>query len=201
MGLIAFAAAEFGPLIVFLALSSAFTLKIAIAGAVAATLLDAGWRLRQHRPFTRLYGIVTALTLGFGAVDLLAATPFLIVYEAPITNLLTGAAFLAGAFGRTPLLQEVAQARLSEPLPRTKQTRRFFQLFTLVWAGYFVVKAGFYVWLAATLPMAEAIALRSALGGVSLAAMSVASMTQGRRMFMALNRRGWLGKSPQAEPA
>lgn len=195
--LLAFAAAEFGPLIAFLALSAAFNLKIAIAGAVAATLLDAGWRLIRRRPFTRLYLITTTLTLGFGAVDLLAATPFLIVYEAPITNLLTGAAFLAGAFGQTPLLQEIAQARLPEKLPATVQVRRFFRLFTLAWAAYFVVKAGVYVWLAAALPMAQAIALRSALGGLSLALMSVLSITQGRRLFLLANRRGWLGASPQ----
>ena len=193
MRLLAFAAAEFGPLIVFLALSATLGLKPAIAGAVAATLLDAAWRLWRRRRFTRLYLVTTALTLGFGAVDLLAPTPFLLVYEAPITNLLTGLAFLVGSMGETPMLQEIAQAHLPDSLPPAGQTTRFFRLLTLIWAAYFFVKAGVYVWLAATLPMAEAIALRSALGGLSLALMSVVSMTQGRRMFFAFRRWGWLG--------
>jgi len=195
MGLIRYVAAEFGPLIVFLALSAAFDIKIAIAGTVAATLIDAGWRWFARRPFTRLYLIVTALTLGFGAVDLLAPTPFLIVYEAPITNLLTGAAFLAGAFGEEPLVMEIAQSRAPERIPQTPQTRRFFRLFTLVWVAYFVLKAIAYVWIAATLPMAQAIALRSALGGISLAVMIAISSTQGRRLFNLCRRRGWLGAS------
>ena len=46
--------------------------------------------------------------MAFGAVDLYAATPFLIVYEAPISNALTGVAFVVGAFGEKPMLQEIA---------------------------------------------------------------------------------------------
>ena len=52
MGIIAYVAAEFGPLVVFLALSAAVGLRAAIMGALAATLLDAGFRLwrkgRRH---------------------------------------------------------------------------------------------------------------------------------------------------------
>lgn len=195
MGLFKYIAAEFAPLIVFLTLSAIFNLKVAIAGTLAATLIDAGWRWRRRAPFTRLYLIVTTLTLAFGAVDLLAATPFLIVYEAPITNLLTGVAFVAGAFGKQPLLFEIAQARLPERIPQTPETCRFFRLFTLVWAGYFFVKAALYLWLAAFLPMAQAIALRSTLGGLSLVLMSVLSMTQGRRLFDLCRRWGWLSVS------
>lgn len=193
MKLLRFAAAEFGPLIVFLALSTVFGVKIAIAGAVAATLLDAGWRWRRGVPFTRLYLLVTALTLGFGAVDLWAATPFLLVYEAPITNALIGAAFVVGAFGAKPLLMEVAAARQGQSFADTGAIRRFFRLLTLVWAVYFILKAAAYVWLAATMPMSEAIALRSLLGGISLGLMSALSFTQGRRMFFLCQRFGWLG--------
>ena len=198
MKLLRFVAAEFGPLIVFLALNAAFGVKIAIAGAVVVTLLDALWRWRSGRPFTRLYLVVTALTLGFGAVDLSVATPFLIVYEAPITNALTGLAFVVGAFGEKPMLMEVAQARSAEAFPDTRETRRFFRLFTLLWAAYFVLKAAGYVWLAATLPLAQAMLLRSVLGGLSLAVMSVLSMTQGRRLFFLCRRWGLLGATEAA---
>jgi intracellular septation protein A len=196
MSLLRFAAAEFGPLLVFLALSSAFGTKTAIAGALAAALLDALWRLWRGAAFTRLYLIVTTLTLVFGAVDLFAATPFLLVYEAPITNALTGAAFVVGAFGAKPLLMEVAAARPGVSFHDTGEVRRFFRLLTLVWAAYFCLKAAAYVWLAATLPMSEAIALRSLLGGISLGLMTALSFTQGRRMFFLCQRFGWLGAAP-----
>src|SRR5947209_11824086 len=102
--IVVFALAEFGPLIAFWTLALAFNIRIAIAGTLAAILLDSGLRLRRGAKFTRLYLLVTALTLAFGTVDLLAATPFLLVYEAPITNVLTGAAFVIGAFGEKPML-------------------------------------------------------------------------------------------------
>lgn len=191
--ILAFALAEFGPLIVLWALMFAFSVKVAIAGSLVWILLDSGLRLLRRRPFTRLYLVVTALTLAFGTVDLLAASPFLLVYEAPITNALTGAAFVAGAFGERPMLMEVAQARPGVDIRDTGETRRFFRLFTLFWAGYFFVKAAAFLWLAATLPLVQALALRSVLGGISLGLMMALSVTQGRRLFFLCRRFGWLG--------
>lgn len=189
-----FVVTEFGPLLVFWTLALAFGVKAAIAGALAAILVDSGFRLYRRRPFTRLYLIVSTLTLAFGAVDLYAVTPFLLAYEAPITNVLTGAAFVAGAFGKKPIVQELAEQRPGAAIPQTEETRRFFRLFTLIWAAYFVLKAAFYLWLAATLPLKEALALRSLLGALSLGLMIALSVTQGRRLFLLCRRLGWLGK-------
>jgi len=77
--------------------------------------------------------------------------------------------------------------------------RSFFRLFTLAWAAYFFLKAAFYLWTAAVLPMTEAMALRSIVGGVSLALMSLVSATQGKRLFFLCRRLGWL--QPPGEPA
>ncbi len=109
--------AEFGPLVAFWGLTLTFGVKVAIAGALAVILVDGAWRLWRGRPFTRVYLIVSTLTLGFGAVDLYVATPFLLVYEAPITNLLTGVAFVIGAFGEKPMLQELAEQRPAPSFP------------------------------------------------------------------------------------
>jgi intracellular septation protein A len=193
-----FALAEFGPLLAFWALALAFDVKVAIAGSLSFILVDGAWRLYRRRPFTRLYLIVSALTLGFGAVDLWVATPFLLVYEAPITNALVGAAFVAGAFGETPMLMEMAQARPGADFPRNAEMRRFFRLFTLLWAAYFFLKAALYLWLAATMPLKEALALRSLLGGISLGIMMALSFTQGRRLFFLCRWLGLLGPRPAA---
>ena len=188
-----FIAAEFGPLILFWTLALTFNVKVAIAGSLAAILVDAAARVYFGRPFTRLYLIVSTLTLGFGAVDLWVATPFLLVYEAPITNVLTGAAFIAGAFGEKPLMQELGEAGPGASIPQTAEVRRFFRLFTLIWAAYFFLKALAYLWIAATLPLTEALALRSAAGSLSLGVMIALSVTQGRRLFLLFRRLGWLG--------
>jgi intracellular septation protein A len=190
-----FAVAEFAPLIVFYALAWRFSVKIAIAGSLAAILVDSALRLYRHQPFTRIYLIVSALTLAFGTVDLYVATPFLLVYEAPITNVLTGLAFVVGAFGDKPMLQELAERRPGADFPQTDEVRRFFRLFTLIWAAYFFLKAAGYLYLAATLPLKEAIALRSVLGSLSLALMTALSVSQGRRLFALMRRLGWLAQA------
>lgn len=183
---------EFGPLAAFLIFSSAFGVKIAIVGSILVIAADAAWRTTRGLGLTRLYLLTSGLTLVFGAIDLMSATPFMLKYEAAVTNVATGVAFIAGALGEKPLIQEVAEKRQGQPFPNGAEVRRFFQLFTLLWGVYFFIKAAFYLWTAWTFPLAEAMALRSAVGGVSLAAMVALSVTQGRRLFFLCRRFGLL---------
>lgn len=184
---------EFGPLVAFWILSYTLGVKAAIVGSIVVIAADAIWRGMRRLAFTRLYLLTSGLTLAFGAVDLMSAQPFMLKYEAAVTNVATGVAFVVGALGDKPLIQEVAEQRQGEPFPAGAEIRRFFQLFTLFWAAYFFVKAGFYCWTAWTFPMAQAMALRSLVGGVSLGAMIALSVTQGRRLFLFCR---WLGILP-----
>jgi intracellular septation protein A len=183
---------ELGPLATFWVLSAAFNVKIAILGSVLFIVADAAWRTARRQSFTRLYLLTSGLTIVFGAVDLMSATPFMLKYEAAVTNVATGIAFVFGALGEKPLIQEVAEKRQGSAFPNGAEVRRFFQLFTLLWAGYFFVKAAFYLWTAWTFPLAEAMAIRSAVGGASLAAMIALSATQGRRLFFLCRQLGLL---------
>jgi intracellular septation protein A len=191
-----FALAEFGPLIVFWLLAATLGVKPAILGSILFIVADAAWRWRKRLPFTRLYLLTSGLTLVFGLVDLASTSPVMFKYEAAVTNLATGLAFVAGALGEKPIIQEVAEQRGST-FPATPEVRGFFRLFTLVWAGYFFLKAAFYVWMVWTLPMLEAMALRSAIGSVTLGLMIALSLTQGRRLFFLCRRLGLLPK-PEA---
>ena len=201
-----FAVAEFGPLIVFWALAATLGVKPAILGSILFILGDAGWRWRKGLAFTRLYLLISGLTLVFGLIDLAATSPFMLKYEAVVSNLAVGFAFVAGALGEKPILQEVAEQR-GESFNATSEVRAFFRLFTLVWAGYFFLKAAFYVWIVWTLPMLEAMALRSVIGSVTLGLMIALSVTQGRRLFFLCRRLGLLPKpdepsrAPTASPA
>lgn len=187
-----FALREFGPLIAFWAVNWIFGIKIAIVVSLAVIVGESLWRWRRGEGFTRLYLLISGLTLAFGAIDLSITTPFLIKYEAAVTNIVVGAAFVIGAFGEKPMIQEVAEQRAGETFRATAEVRRFFQLFTLAWAVYFFAKAAFYAWAVWRLPLTEAIALRSLVGGVSLGLMSAVSITQGRRLFFLCRRLGLL---------
>jgi intracellular septation protein A len=188
---------EFGPLIALVALSAAFGLKVAIAGTLALIAIDSVRRLWLHIPFTRIYLLSSGLAVVFGTIDLLSQTPFMLKYEAVITNVATGMAFVAGSRGDKPMLQEIAEQR-GQQFPDREDIRHFFRLFTLLWAAYFFLKAGVYLWLGAILPMPRALLLRSIIGGVSLGLMIAVSVTQGRRLFFLCR---WLGLLPVVEAA
>ena len=193
-----FALAEFGPLIVFWLVALTLGVKAAILGSIVFILADAVWRWRKGLAFTRLYLLVSALTLTFGSVDLVSTSPFMLKYEAAVSNIATGIAFVVGALGEKPIIQEVAEQR-GQSFVATDEIRAFFRLFTLVWAAYFFLKAALFLWMAWTMPMLEAMALRSAIGGVSLGLMIAVSTTQGRRLFFLCRRFGLLPKPAPAE--
>jgi intracellular septation protein A len=194
-----FAAAEFGPLIVFWTLAATLGVKPAILGSILFIAGDALWRWRKGLKFTRLYLLVSALTLVFGFVDLVSTSPFMLKYEAAVSNAATGLVFVVGALGEKPIIQEVAEQR-GHSFVATNEIRAFFRLFTFVWAAYFLLKAALFLWMAWTMPMLEAMALRSIVGGVSLGLMIAISVTQGRRLFFLCRRLGLLPKpEPRAE--
>jgi intracellular septation protein A len=193
-----FALAEFGPLIVFWTIATTFGVKPAILASVLFIVADAAWRRLKRLTFTRLYLLVSALTLVFGLIDLASTSPFMLKYEAAISNAATGFVFVAGALGEKPIMQEAAEQR-GHSFVVTREIRAFFRLFTLVWAAYFFLKAALFAWMAWTMPMLEAMALRSAIGGVSLGLMIAVSVTQGRRLFFLCRRLGLLPKAD--EPA
>jgi hypothetical protein len=91
---------------------------------------------------------------------------------------------------------ELAEQRQGSPFPDRPDITRFFQLFTLLWAGYFFVKAGFYLIVAALMPMTQAMLVRSVVGSASLALMVAVSVTQGRRLFRLCQWMGWLPPVP-----
>ena len=191
-----FAAAEFGPLIVFWVLAATLGVKPAILGSILFIAGDTLRRWRKGRKFTRLYLLVSAMTLVFGFVDLVSTSPFMLKYEAVVSNAATGLAFAAGALGEKPIIQEFAEQR--ESFVATNEVRAFFRLFTLVWAAYFFLKGALFAWMAWTMPMLEAMALRSLIGGVSLGLMIAVSVTQGRRLFFLCRRLGLLPEAARS---
>jgi intracellular septation protein A len=187
---------EFGALIVFWIGLYSFGIKPAIAATVVFVLLDGLYHWRQRIAVTRVYVLSSTLAIVFGAIDLYAANPFMIKYEAVVTNTAVGLFFVAGARGEKSLIQEVAEKR-RELFPDRADVRYFFRLLTLVWAAYFFAKAALYLWLGLILPLERALALRTVIGGVSLAVMIVGTTLLGRRLFFVCR---WLGLLPEVAP-
>jgi intracellular septation protein A len=184
---------DFGPLIAFWAFYVPFGIRAAIGATVAYVIADFAYRLRYGRRFTRIYLLSSSLAVIFGAIDLLAATPFMLRYEAVVTNVATGIFFVFGARGAKPLIQEFAEQR-SGPFPERADVRRYFEFFTDAWAVYFFLKAAAYYAIGQAFPLATAMAIRSIAGGISLGVMLLGSIALGRRGFFLVQRLGWLPK-------
>ena len=166
---------EFGPLLVFWILLWTVDLKIAIAVGVVCMLADAAYRRWRGLPITKLYLLSSGLTLLFGCIDLFAQTPFMLKYEDVITSIVIATAFAWGARGQKSMIQGLVEQQQGDSFEDGPDIRRFFKLFTLLWAGYFLLKAIVYLWLGEILPMEEALTVRPIVGTVSLGAMMLLS--------------------------
>ena len=166
---------EFGPLLVFWILLWTVDLKIDIAVGVVCMLADAAYRRWRGLPITKLYLLSSGLTLLFGCIDLFAQTPFMLKYEDVITSIVIATAFAWGARGQKSMIQGLVEQQQGDSFEDGPDIRRFFKLFTLLWAGYFLLKAIVYLWLGEILPMEEALTVRPIVGTVSLGAMMLLS--------------------------
>jgi intracellular septation protein A len=187
-GAFSWVSADFAPLIAFWVLDIAFGIKPAIAGAVGTIILDSLWRLIRRKPFTPSYLLSSALTVVLGGIDLFSATPFMLKYEGVVLNVVTGLLFIVGARGPKPLLWELAEQHKGMSFPDRPDVVRFFQIMTLFWAAYFLLKAGFYLFIGQIMPLAQAMAVRSAVGTASLGAMALISIAGGRTLFRLCHR-------------
>lgn len=197
LDILRFGLENLGPLLIFIGLSRFYGLKVAIAGAVIFVVLDVIRRKWMHLSFPMLYLVSSGLTVGFGLVDLLADSPFMLRFEPVISNLVTFGIFVFGAFGKTSLLQEIIEQKRGAPFVNRPDLQRFFSYLTLFWALYFLLKAILYLWIGMAFPLDRAVEIRSVFGTISLIAMIAISTTQTRRLYRLCQRFGWVPPQPE----
>jgi len=173
IGLVRFLFREFGPLIVFYGVNHFYGIKPAIVASLTVALVEAVTLRIKKRPMSNFFKYSLAMTLVFSAVDLSLETPVLIRYESAIGNILTAVFFgLTLRAGKKPVIQEFAENRrraAGEPaFDLRPDLMFFFRACTVIWAIYFVSKAGFYVWVANHYSMEEALAMRTVVGNATL---------------------------------
>ena len=179
---------DFGGIVVFYALMYTAGMKAAIAGTIVFVAIDAVRRHRAKLGFPKIYVMSTALVIGFGLIDIVAKTPFMLTWEGVLTNLAVMAFFLAGLRGRS-VFQELAEQQSGRVFV-DPQAIRLFKLMTLLWALYFLSKAAFDVWTGLTMPLARALAVRQAVGFVGMGAMVLLTI-QAEKFLRFLTNRGW----------
>ncbi len=182
--------AQFVGVAVFWAVYAIAGLKPAIAATLILLIADIGWRMWRREPQRPLFLGLAGLSVVLGIVDLAATTPFAIAYEGVATNLIFAALFAFGAVRAKPLMQEFAEAARGPFTADDAGRTRFFRALGWLWAAYFLARALLCLVTALTMPLAEALVVRSVSAIVTVVPM-IALSIGGRRVFMALRRAGW----------
>lgn len=189
---------NFGPLIIFYFANHFWGLKAAIAASLIYSVAEIVQQKIKREPITPFFIFSASTSVLFGAIDLYLPQSVLFNYEPSFTNVITGIFFIVGAFNKKPLLQELAEKRKRFENPNSPDLVQYFRIFTLIWAAYFFIKAGFYAWLANQDMSAEKMmAIRSSIGGGSLYVMIGLSIFGGRRFFHLMKSFGWLTEAHQ----
>jgi intracellular septation protein A len=180
---------DFGGIVVFYALMYTLGLKAAIGGTMVFVVIDAVRRRVQKLGFPKIYVLSTSLVIVFGLIDIYAKNPFMVRWEGVLTNLAVMSFFLAGARGRS-VFQELAEQQSGQVFTDPHMLR-LFRVMTVLWALYFLAKAGFDVWTGLTMPLAKALAVRQVVGLVGMAAMVVVTV-RAEKFLHFLTNRGWI---------
>lgn len=184
---------EFAPLLIFWVLLWTVDLKIAIGVGVVCVLADIVYRRWRGLPITRLFLLSAGLTLVFGCIDLFAESPFMLKFGDVIVSLAISGAFAWGALGEKSMIQRLVEQQQGDEFEDGPDIRRFFRLFTWLWAIYFLLKAIVYWWLGEILPMDQALTVRPVVGLVSLGFMLLLSF-KAQLLFDLATRFGLLPK-------
>jgi len=135
--LLGFVLKSFGPLVAFLVVNRFFGLLAAIAASMGVAVVEVVVLLARRKSPTRLFVMTTALTLGFGAVDLWMQRSVLFRFEAVITNVLTGVWFGATLFGEKSMILEFYEKTRKPEDPMPPETPAYLRILTTIarWAS------------------------------------------------------------------
>jgi intracellular septation protein A len=168
----AFVLSSFGPIIVFYAVNYGWGLMAAIAASAAWSIADVVRHLVTKKPISTIFKFSAAMTVVFGAVDLLAQQSLLFKYEAVVSNVATAAVF-AGTLraGKSIMQESYERSPRAQGRPMPPWLPSFFRVATYAWVAYFLVKAVIYFFVARAYPIEQAMGIRVVFGNVTMGVM------------------------------
>jgi intracellular septation protein A len=202
LGLVTWMLRDFGPLIAFYATYHFLGFVPALIATMVWSVADVALVKLKKQKVTAFLKFSIAVSLGFGLVDLYFKGPFLFRYESVLSNVVTGAFFGLTLRGEKSIIQEFAERRAEatgKPVPVNPDTIYYFRLCSMVWTGYFFLKAAFYAWVAWRYDLERALAIRLTVGNVTFYTLLGASIFLARPIILLLRRTG-LAPSARGEP-
>lgn len=158
---------NFGPLVGFYLTNQIWGLKAAVLASVILVLAEFFWLKSKKEKVSSFFYFSSTLVIVFGMLDLSIQEPFFIKFEATLTNLFFAVFFGISLFKEKSIVQEFAETQKRTSTEQSQDKKFFFQLFTIFWCLYFLVKAVFYLWLNFNSSLNEGLLLRLVIGKIS----------------------------------
>ena len=191
-----FAFNNFGPLIVFYLVNHFYGLRIAVVAGVISGFLEVGYQLIRRKKITNLFKFTLLVTIVFGVLDLTMNSPVFFKYESVITNIITGVFFSLTIWAPKSVIQEFMEKRRGIEITDPNAVLRC-RIITVIWALYFFIKAGFYVYVSSRYSIERAMIIRSTLGTGSFYALLGLSLVFGKKVISYFQKIGMLPSYPE----
>jgi intracellular septation protein A len=115
-----------------------------------------------------LFWALNSVIIVFGVLDLLLSNQLFIKYEAFLTNIIIAIFWAASLFKDKSIVQEIAESQGRVDPSQSIDKRFFFNIFTIFWSAYFLLKGLFYYWTYQNTNMDNALIVRIFVGKISL---------------------------------
>jgi len=163
----------FGPLFVFWGFEHTWGLVPAIVSGVVVGVVLVVFQWRREKSPSKLTIINACSVALFGVLDLSFRSAFFIKLEPVLGNLVWAGIFLVSVLTGPGLIVEMVERTAG----RMKDSvRAYMRAVTVAWGVFFIVRAAAYTWVAFTLTVDQALAVRGVVGPVSFVGMFALEM-------------------------
>src|SRR5262245_49117871 len=173
------------PAVIVLVVSNLASGMVAIAAALAWTLLAATWRTVSGGQLTGLSILALTRLSARSVIALAAGSTFLYFFQGSIGGLCLGTAFLVSVAIGKPLARRFAEdfTQLPRPVLDQPHVRQALSRISLLWGVVVLAHTSVALWLLVHLPMNAYIVVNTALAGVVPATLIAISVTWFRRVM------------------
>lgn len=188
--LIIFLLKNFGPILGFYVLNHFFGYRIATIVSLVLVAVDYALLKMRKEKITLLFWAFNSVIIVFGLMDLFFDNQLFIKYEAFLTNAIIAVFWGASVFKEKSIVQELAESQKRTSTDQSEDKRFFFNVFTLFWAAYFLLKGFFYLWTYQNSTLESAFMVRIFVGKISLWVMMAISILLPKKIWKAMEKAG-----------
>jgi len=186
--IIKFITSNFGPLVGFYFVNHYWDFKAAVIVSAILIISEFTFLKIRKQSISSFFYFSSAIIIGFGIADLFVQEPYFFKFEATLTNLFFAVFFGLSLLKEKPIVQEFAEMQKRTSDEQSPDKLFFFRFFTILWSGYFILKAAFYLWINFHTSLDEGLLIRVLVGKVSFWIMMYISIGMPKQIWSTLEK-------------